>query len=68
MKNRPRHFDRSASHLPKGPDISKSLCDPNQKLSSIDRNERRPALFVRLEFILDESFVNLNLYIYEMRV
>jgi hypothetical protein len=33
-------FDRSTSHLPEGPDIFKSLCDPNQKLSSMDRNGR----------------------------
>jgi hypothetical protein len=40
--------------LPEGPDISKSLCDPNQKLSSMDINGRRPSLFVRLELILDD--------------
>jgi len=34
------------------------LCDPNQKLGLMDRNGRRPALFVRLELILDESLVN----------
>jgi hypothetical protein len=38
-------FDRSNSYLLEGPDISKSLCDPNQKLSSMDRNGLRPALF-----------------------
>jgi hypothetical protein len=51
-------FDRSTLHLPEGQDISKSLCDPNQKLGLMDRNGRRPALFVRLELILDESLVN----------
>jgi len=35
-----RHiFDQSTSHLPEGPDISKSLCDPNQKLSSMDGDQ-----------------------------
>jgi len=48
-----RHlFDRSTSHLLKGPDISKSLCDPNQKLSSMDRNGRRLALNTWLELTL----------------
>jgi hypothetical protein len=51
-------FNRSTSHLPEGQDISKSLCDPNQKLGLIDKNGQRPALFVRLELILDESLVN----------
>jgi hypothetical protein len=45
-------IDRSTSHLPEGPDISKSLCDPNQKLSSMDRNGRRPALNTWLELTL----------------
>jgi hypothetical protein len=51
-------FNRSTSHLPEGQDISKSLCDPNQKLGLMDKNGRRPTLFVRLELILDESLVN----------
>lgn len=49
-----RHiFDRATSHLPEGRDISKSLCDPNRKLSLTDRNGRRVALFVRLGSTLD---------------
>jgi len=47
-------FDRSTSRLPEGPDIFKSLCYPNQKLTSMDRNGHWPPLFVRLELILDE--------------
>jgi hypothetical protein len=49
-------FDRSTSHLPKGQDISKYLCDPNWKLSSMDRNWRRPALFVWPKLVLDGFF------------
>jgi hypothetical protein len=45
-------FDRSTSHLPEGPDIYKALCDPNQKLSSMDKNGRRPALNTWLELNL----------------
>jgi hypothetical protein len=47
-------FDQSTSGLPEGPDISKSLCDPNQNLISMDINGRRPPTFVRLELILDD--------------
>jgi hypothetical protein len=32
-------FDRSTSHLPEGQDISKSLCDPNQKLGLMDGDQ-----------------------------
>jgi hypothetical protein len=45
-------FNRSTSHFPEGPDISKSLCDPNQKLSSMDRNGRRPTLNTWLELTI----------------
>lgn len=45
-------INRSTSHLLEGPDIFKSLCDPNQKLSSTDRNGRRPALNTWLELTL----------------
>jgi hypothetical protein len=45
-------IDRSTLHLPEGPDISKSLCDPNQKLSLMDRNGRRPTLNTWLELTL----------------
>lgn len=46
------NVDQSTSHLPEGLDISKSLCDPNQKLSSMDRHGRRPALNTWLELTL----------------
>jgi len=34
--------------------IFPNLCDPNQKLISIDKIGHRPPLFVRLELIIDE--------------
>jgi hypothetical protein len=34
-------------------DILNSLCNSNHKLDFMDRNGRRPALFVRLELTLD---------------
>jgi len=45
-------FNRSTSCLPEGPDISKSLCDPNQKLNSMYKNVRRTALNTWLELTL----------------
>jgi hypothetical protein len=56
-------IDRLTSRLPEGPDISKSLCDPNQKLSSMDRNGRQPALNARINSC--SPFVNPILFKYE---
>jgi hypothetical protein len=49
-------IDRSILRLPENQifqDLLNSLCNSNHKLDFVDRNGRRPALFVWLELILD---------------